>query len=99
MKSPISPFVVVFDGSSDAYFWVLCVDKYCKVRGISEMEKMALVDMAMSGCALRWWNWWYPRHPGASWNMFTISLLWRFKPEYRCILPIVDDEEEPDQEI
>ncbi|MCI37952.1 swarming motility protein ybiA, partial [Trifolium medium] len=43
------------------------------------------------------WRWWSPRHPGVSWNMFTIALLWRFKPEDRNILPIVDDEEEPDQ--
>jgi hypothetical protein len=31
-------------------------------------------------------------------NVFTIALLWRFKPEDRCNLPIVDDEEEPGQE-
>jgi hypothetical protein len=91
--------LLVFDGRYDAYFWVLCVDKFCKVRGISEKEKMVLAATAMSGSALKWWNWWSPRHPGVNWNMFTISLLWHFKPEDRCILPIVDDEEEPDQEV
>ncbi|MCH80491.1 swarming motility protein ybiA, partial [Trifolium medium] len=91
--------ILVFNGHYDAYFWVICVDKYCKVRGISESEKMALAATGMSGCALKWWRWWSPRHPGVSWNMFTIALLWRFKPEDRAILPIVDEEEEPYQEI
>ncbi|MCI16869.1 hypothetical protein A2U01_0038014, partial [Trifolium medium] len=30
--------------------------------------------------------------------MFTIALLWHFKPEDRAVLPIVDEEEEPGQE-
>jgi hypothetical protein len=88
--------ILVFNGHYEAYFWVLCVDKYCKVRGISEKEKMALAATGMSDCALKWWRWWFPRHPGVSWNMFTIALLWRFKPEDSNILPIFDDEEEPE---
>lgn len=58
-----------------------------------------LATTTITGSALKWWCWWSPRHPGVSWNTFTIALLWRFKPEDRCILLVVDDnEEEPDQE-
>lgn len=72
--------ILLFDGHYDAYFLVLCVDKYCKVLGIPEKEKMALAATAMTGSALKWWNWWSPCHPGVNWNMFTIALLWRLKP-------------------
>ncbi|MCI31511.1 swarming motility protein ybiA, partial [Trifolium medium] len=55
--------ILVFDGQFDAYFWVLCTEKYFKVKGTTEMEKMVLAEMEMRGRALHWWLWWVPRHP------------------------------------
>jgi hypothetical protein len=60
---------------------------------------MSLVVTSMSGCAKKWWRWWSPRHPAVSWETFTNSFLWRFKPEYCSILPLFDEEEETDQEL
>jgi hypothetical protein len=37
------------------------------VCNILETEKMSLAVTAMSGCALKWWRWWSPCHPGVSW--------------------------------
>jgi len=34
--------LLVFDGKYDACFWVLCADKYFKVRGVPENAKMVV---------------------------------------------------------
>lgn len=47
--------ILVFDGKVDAYWWVLCTDQYFKRWGTLEAEKMAVVAIAMKGCALTWW--------------------------------------------
>jgi hypothetical protein len=46
--------MLVFAGHYNAYFWVLCTEKYFKVCNILETEKMSLAVTAMSGCALKW---------------------------------------------
>jgi hypothetical protein len=56
-----------YAGHYNAYFWVLCTEKYFKVCNIPETEKMSLAVTAMSGCALKWQRWWSPCHPGVSW--------------------------------
>jgi len=53
----------------------------------------------MRGCVVKWWRWWSPLHLDVSWDDFTTPFLWRFKPEYRPILPLFNEEEEPDQEF
>ena len=58
--------ILVFVGNYDAYFWVLCIEKYFKVREIPETEKMSLAATAMRGCTLKWWRWWSPLHPDVS---------------------------------
>jgi len=52
--------ILVFDGQYDAYFWVLCTEKYFKVKGATEKKKMVLVEKAARGCAIKWWVWWCP---------------------------------------
>ncbi|CAL5212522.1 unnamed protein product [Lathyrus oleraceus] len=55
---------------------------------------MKVVTMIMRAHALKWWQWWPYLHPNLNWDTFTIVLLWHFKPEWRPILPIQDEEEE-----
>ncbi|KAL5061930.1 hypothetical protein RYX36_023667 [Vicia faba] len=49
--------------------------------------------------SLKRWCWWSCRHPDVDWDTFTTYFLWRFKPEYRDILPVFDKEEELDAEV
>jgi hypothetical protein len=84
----------VFDCEIDAYWWVLCTEKYFKRWDIPETKKMAVAAIAMKGPALTWWLRWYPRHLWMNWDEFTSVFLWQFKLEWRVILPVPDDEEE-----
>jgi len=58
--------ILTFDEQYDAYFLVLCTEKYFRVRTIHEKEKISLAATAMRGCALKWWRWWFPRHSEVS---------------------------------
>lgn len=83
-----------FDGSSDAYWWLICIEKHFDVVGTQEGEKLLEAVKALRNRALVWWQWWSRCHLHASWRAFHIALLWHFKPEYRDVLPISDEEEE-----
>lgn len=54
---------------------------------------MIVVAMAMRARALKWWIWWSYHHPNWSWDTFTTMLLCRFKPEWREMLPLEEDDE------
>ncbi|KAK2384556.1 hypothetical protein QL285_071891 [Trifolium repens] len=86
----------IFDGSEDAYWWIICSEKSFNSRNqrLSDTEKVLESALAMRGCALTWWISWFPTHPMPSWDSFTCALLWHFKPEWRPILPIEGEEEE-----
>ncbi|XP_039684197.1 uncharacterized protein [Medicago truncatula] len=86
----------VYEGEEDAYWWLICIDKYFAAKNTPETEKLAEVVTVLRGCAHQWWFWWHHRHPHASWQSFVTAFLWHFKPEYRDILPIPDEEEEHD---
>jgi hypothetical protein len=81
----------IFDGEEDAYWWILCIEKYFKIKGTSEAGKILVAGLAMDGCALKWWLWWSRCHPTSNWDTFTIALLWRFKHEWRHLLPALDE--------
>jgi len=83
----------VFEGEEDAYWWLLCIDKYYAVKNTPETKKLAEFVTAFRGCAHQWWH---HRHPHASWQSFVTAFLLRFKPDYRDLLPIPDEEEEHD---
>jgi len=85
----------IFNGSNeDAYWWILSTESYFKATGKSEMAKMMVAALAMRGEALKWWLWWSHRHPQSDWDTFTTALLWRFKPEWRHLLPVLEEETE-----
>lgn len=88
--------ISVFDEDEDAYWWILCTEKFFAAKGTQESERMTAIGPTMNGHALHWWRWWYPRHPQVSWDSFTVAFLWQFKPEYRDVLPMPDEVEEPE---
>lgn len=49
----------MFNGDEDAYWWVLCTEKYFAAKGISEAEKLSAGVSAMRGRALQWWLGWH----------------------------------------
>ncbi|CAI8615869.1 unnamed protein product [Vicia faba] len=86
-----------FDGSEDAYWWLICIEKHFDVVGTPESERLSEAVKALRNRALKWWQWWSRRHLQANWQTFPVALLWHFKPEYRDLLPI-SYEEEPELE-
>jgi hypothetical protein len=91
----------IFDGSEDAYWWIICSEKSFNSRNqiVSDAEKIMECAFAMKGSALTWWLRWYPRNSSVNWDAFTSIFLWHFKPEWRVILPLPDEEEESVQEL
>ncbi|KAK2435607.1 hypothetical protein QL285_020653 [Trifolium repens] len=87
----------IFDGSEDAYWWIICSEKSFNSRNrrVSDAERFMECSFAMKGSALTWWLSWYLANPNRSWDSFTCALLWHFKPEWKPILPIEGEEEEP----
>jgi hypothetical protein len=84
----------IFDGSEDAYWWIICSEKSFNSRNriVSDAEKLMECALAMRGSALTWWLSWNLINPKRNWDSFTCALLWHFKPEWRPILPIEGEE-------
>jgi hypothetical protein len=93
--------ISVFDGEDDSYCWVLHVEKFFTEQGTPDALKLPTAVMALRGRAHQWWLWRSHRQPPTTWDAFTSVFLWQFKPEWRVILPLPDDEEdmefEPEQ--
>jgi hypothetical protein len=86
--------ISVFDGEDDSYCWVLHVEKFFTEQGTPDALKLPTAVMALRGRAHQWWLWRSHRQPPTTWDAFTTVFLWRFKPEWREILPIENEEEE-----
>jgi hypothetical protein len=73
----------IFDGSEDAYWWIICSEKSFNSRNqiVSDAEKLMECALAMRGSALTWWLSWNLINPKRNWDSFTCALLWHFKPE------------------
>ncbi|AES74980.1 hypothetical protein MTR_6g021620 [Medicago truncatula] len=91
--------ISLFSGDSDGYWWILCTEDHFRVNGVPKHAQLSAAVSALQVRALHWWRWWYPRHPDVDWESFTTSFIWRFQPEFREILPMDDEEEEPHQEL
>jgi hypothetical protein len=74
------------------------MDKYFGEMRTPEEKKMTEAVKAMRGRGFLWWFRWSLRHPEANWETFSWTLLWYFKPEFRDVLPIPDDEGQLDLE-
>jgi len=84
--------ISIFDGSKDAYWWLICSKKCFNSRGLSDAWKLIEIVLAMRGSALTWWLWWSHRNPKSNWESFTIAFLWQFHPEFHNVLPLPKDE-------
>ncbi|KEH40883.1 uncharacterized protein [Medicago truncatula] len=81
--------ISVFDGiNNDAYWWVLCNDRYFATNGTSGWKKLIEAVPTLCGCAHQWW---YHRHPHASWEFFSDALIWHFYLDFHEVLPHPDE--------
>ncbi|GAU39162.1 hypothetical protein TSUD_147840 [Trifolium subterraneum] len=90
--------IPVFNEEDDAYWWVLCMDKYFGGMNTPEEKKMTVVAKAIRGNAILWWFCWIHRYPKVNWDTFSWEFLWHFKPEYRDVLSPSDLEGKLDLE-
>ncbi|CAK8565210.1 unnamed protein product [Lathyrus sativus] len=86
--------ILLFNGEEYAYWWILCFEKFFKEHGTPKSLKVLKAVGALRGSALKWWIWWSRVHRRYSWDTFTTTLLWIFKPEWREIFP-KDEEDDP----
>lgn len=71
--------IPVFEGE-DAYGWVNKLDRYFRLKGVTEEEKMQAVMVALEGEALSWFHWWEACNPRPAWGGFKSALIQRFQP-------------------
>ncbi|XP_045826916.1 soluble scavenger receptor cysteine-rich domain-containing protein SSC5D-like [Trifolium pratense] len=66
-----------FDGSEDAYWWIICSEKFFNNRNhsLSDAEKIIESILALRGAALTWWFSRFPTHRRPCWDSFTCGLL------------------------
>ncbi|CAK8538847.1 unnamed protein product [Lathyrus sativus] len=86
--------VLVFYGKEDSYWWVLCVEKVFKEQGTPNTMKLSKAVAKLCGCVFRWWLWWSQCQPPTTWDSLATVFLWHFKPEWREIL-LIEEEDEP----
>ena len=73
----------LFYGNEDAYWWILCIERYSKETRISELAKMMVVALTMQGRSLQW-------------RTFTTALLWRLNSKWQHLLQVLDEETKKD---
>ncbi|XP_019089071.1 PREDICTED: uncharacterized protein LOC104733383 [Camelina sativa] len=69
--------MAVFDGVG-VYSWVARVERFFRLGGYNDEEKLALVSVSLSGEALSWYNWVINTREFNSWMQFKSSLMLRF---------------------
>nr|KYP50904.1 hypothetical protein KK1_027260 [Cajanus cajan] len=57
------------------------MERYFRLKGVWEDEKVEVVMVALQGKAVAWFQWWEGRNQNASWTGFKGALLRRFQPE------------------
>ncbi|CAA7030025.1 unnamed protein product [Microthlaspi erraticum] len=67
----------VFDGRN-VDSWILRAERYFKIGGFTEAEKLRLAYLSVDGEALNWFNLWERREPFLDWSDFKSRLLDRF---------------------
>ncbi|XP_061360057.1 uncharacterized protein LOC133304100 [Gastrolobium bilobum] len=70
----------VFSGE-DVFGWLNKVERYFRVNGLTDTEKLSAVLLVMEGEALNWFQWWEINNSNATWVNFRTDVLSRFQPE------------------
>ncbi|XP_010462823.1 PREDICTED: uncharacterized protein LOC104743438 [Camelina sativa] len=69
--------MAVFDGAG-VYGWIARVERFFRLGGYNDEEKLALVSVSLSGEALSWYNWVINTRQFDSWGQFKSALMLRF---------------------
>ncbi|CAA7021632.1 unnamed protein product [Microthlaspi erraticum] len=70
----------VFSGD-DAYGWIALAERFFRIGGYSEEDKLEVVSISLGGDVLSWFNSETHRKPFLSWQDFTDRLIARFSRE------------------
>jgi len=71
--------IPVFIGE-DAYGWTNRLERYFRLKEVTEDERMQAVLIALEGKALNWFQWWETCNPKPTWDAFKIAVVRRFQP-------------------
>lgn len=71
--------IPVYNGEEDAFGWVNKLERYFRIRGAEENEKLQAVIVALDGKALSWYQWWETCNPNVSWDGFKVAIIERFQ--------------------
>ena len=69
----------IFSGD-DAYGWLIRVDRYFKVNGVKDDERLDSILVTLEGRALVWYQWWEDNTCLPTWRKFKEALIQRFQP-------------------
>jgi len=64
----------------EAYGWINKLERYFKLKEVSDEEKMRVVMIALEGKALNWFQWWETCNPNPKWDAFKVAVVRRFQP-------------------
>ncbi|WVY89402.1 hypothetical protein V8G54_034916 [Vigna mungo] len=56
------------------------LERYFRLKGVGEKERMKAVMVALEGKALNWFQWWETCHPHPTWEAFKDVVVRRFQP-------------------
>ncbi|XP_057444004.1 uncharacterized protein LOC130736175 [Lotus japonicus] len=71
--------IPIFQGDEDAYSWIQKLERYFKLKGATEEEKIQAIMVALDGKALSWYQWWETCNTATTWDKFKEALLARFQ--------------------
>ncbi|XP_022637052.1 uncharacterized protein LOC111241703 [Vigna radiata var. radiata] len=71
--------IPVFAGE-EAYRWTNRLERYFRLKEVSEEERMQAVIVALEGRALNWFQWWETCNPNPTWEAFKVAVVRRFQP-------------------
>lgn len=71
--------IPVFSGD-DPHGWIIRVERYFRINGVREREKLDAVVIAMEGRALNWFQWWEEQAAMRTWEEFKVAVKRRFCP-------------------
>ncbi|KAJ1383053.1 hypothetical protein SESBI_43701 [Sesbania bispinosa] len=69
--------VSIFSGD-DAHGWINRVERYFKLNGLANSEKLNAVVVALEDRALNWFQWWEEQTPTPNWEQFKEAVIRRF---------------------
>jgi len=71
--------IPVFAGE-EAYGWINRLERYFKLKEVSDEEKMRAVIIALEGKTLNLFQWWETCNPNPKWDAFKVAVVCRFQP-------------------